>query len=120
MAQSKVAIVVLADTDTHEALGRVVNALEAVKEFKEARDEVQLIFDGAGTKWVAELSDPEHKAHTFFTAVQDKVAGVCAFCAAAFGVTERTQACQVPLLSEYEGHPSFRKLLAGGYHILTF
>jgi len=29
----KAAIVVLANTDTHEALGRVVNALEAVKEF---------------------------------------------------------------------------------------
>jgi hypothetical protein len=29
---SKVAIVVLADTETHEGLGRVVNALEAVKD----------------------------------------------------------------------------------------
>lgn len=45
---SKVAIVVLADTDTHEGLGRVVNALEAVKEFKDGHDDVQLIFDGAG------------------------------------------------------------------------
>lgn len=45
---SKVAIVILADTDTHEGLGRVVNALEAVKEFKDGHDDVQLIFDGAG------------------------------------------------------------------------
>jgi hypothetical protein len=40
---AKVAIVVLAGTETHEGLGRVVNALEAVKEFKEARDDVKLI-----------------------------------------------------------------------------
>jgi hypothetical protein len=32
MAQMKVAVVVLADTETHEGLGRVANALEAVKE----------------------------------------------------------------------------------------
>jgi hypothetical protein len=48
----KAAIIVLADTETHGDLGRVVNALEAVKELKEARDEVKLIFDGAGTQWI--------------------------------------------------------------------
>ncbi|MBI3963244.1 MAG: DsrE family protein [Deinococcus sp.] len=94
--------------------------LEAVKEFKEAGDEVQLIFDGAGTQWVSELSQPEHKASALFAAVQDKISGVCAFCATAFGVKESTQACQVPLLSEYDGHPSFRKLLAAGYQVITF
>ena len=30
----KVAVVVLADTETHEGLGRVVNAMDAVKEFR--------------------------------------------------------------------------------------
>lgn len=50
----KAAIVVLADTETHEGLGRVVNALEAVKEFQDAGEDVQLIFDGAGTKPSAE------------------------------------------------------------------
>jgi hypothetical protein len=39
---AKVAIVVLADTETHEGLGRVVNTLEAVKEFKDAHEEVSL------------------------------------------------------------------------------
>jgi hypothetical protein len=33
---NKVAVVVLADATTPEGLGRMVNALEAVKEFKEA------------------------------------------------------------------------------------
>ncbi|MDP8930416.1 MAG: hypothetical protein M3O70_18070 [Actinomycetota bacterium] len=47
----KVATVVLADTDSHEALGRVVNAMVGVLEFKEAGDDVELIFDGGGTRW---------------------------------------------------------------------
>ncbi len=116
----KVAIVVLADTETHGDLGRVVNALEAVKEFKDARDDVQLIFDGAGTKWVVELSSPDHKAHGLYEAVKDKVGGVCAFCAGAFGVKDRIEACKMPLVGDYDGHPSFRKLLAEGRHVITF
>lgn len=57
---NKVAVVVLAGTESHADLGRIVNALGTAKEFKEAGDEVQVIFDGAGTEWVAELSNPEH------------------------------------------------------------
>lgn len=116
----KVAIVVLADTESHEALGRVVNALETVKEFKEAGDDVQLIFDGAGTKWVVELSKPDHKAHGLYAAVRDKVIGVCDYCAGAFGVKDQVKACGAPLADDFEGHPSFRKLLAGGYQVITF
>lgn len=44
----KVAIVVLADTETHGDMARVSNALRAVQEFKENGDDVKLIFDGAG------------------------------------------------------------------------
>ena len=117
---SKVAIVVLADTETHGDLGRLVNALEAVKEFKDAKDDVQLIFDGAGVKWVTELSKPDHKAKGLFDATRDKVAGVCSFCAGAFAVTDGVKGAGVPFLSEYEGHPSFKKLLAGGYQVITF
>jgi hypothetical protein len=45
---SKVAIAVCADFETPEALGRVRNSLETVKEFKVGRDYAQLIFDGVG------------------------------------------------------------------------
>lgn len=62
---AKVAIVVLTDTDTHEGLDRVVNAMEAVKEFKDAHDDVQLIFDGAGPKWIPALGRPNHMARAY-------------------------------------------------------
>jgi len=117
---NKVAIVVLADIGTLEGLGRVVNALQTVKEFKEAQDEVQLIFDGAGTKWIGELSKPDHNYKDLFAAVKDKTTGVCDYCANAFGVKEEVQKSGCPLTEDYEGHPSFQKLVSAGYQIITF
>ena len=45
----KVALVVLADNETHEGLGRVVNAMMAARELQEGGDHVRLVFDGGGT-----------------------------------------------------------------------
>lgn len=115
-----VAIIVLADTESHADMGRVANALETVKEFHEAGDEVTLIFDGAGTKWIGELAQPEHRLHHSFEAVRGTIRGACRFCTAAFGATEGVRAAGIALLGEYEGHPSIRNLLIQGYHIITF
>jgi hypothetical protein len=117
---AKVAIIVFADTETHEALGRVINALEAAKEFKDAHDDVQLIFDGAGPKWIPELAKPDHKIHGLYEAVKDRIAGACEFCAGAFGVKDKVAACGVKLAGDYDGHPSFKKLIAQGYQVITF
>jgi predicted peroxiredoxin len=54
---------VMSDTETHADRARVANALMTAYEFKEAGEEVDLIFTGAGTKWVAELSDQDHRLH---------------------------------------------------------
>ncbi len=45
----KAALVVLAGTEAREGLGRVTNALITAREFKEAGDEVRLVFEGAAT-----------------------------------------------------------------------
>jgi len=117
---AKVAIVVLAGKETHEGLGRVVNALEAVKELKDAALDVKLIFDGAGTAWVPELAKPDHRAHRLYQAVGDKVVGVCAYCAGAFGVKDAVVALGAPLAGEHDGHPSIVKLITDGYQVITF
>lgn len=116
----KVAIVVLADTTDADGLGRIVNALMAAKEFKDANDEVRLIFSGAGTKWVGELADPRHKLHDTYNAVKDRIAGVCGFCAAAFGVTDAVKRCGIELLEEYGTNMSFRRLLEERFQVITF
>jgi hypothetical protein len=120
MRMAKVAIVLLADTETHEALGRMANALTTATDFKEAGDESTIIFDGAGTKWVAELSKPDHQYHEVFESVKDQVAGACSYCSSAFGVKEEVEASGVPPLEEHEGHPSLQKLVSQDYQVITF
>jgi hypothetical protein len=117
---AKAAAIVFADTDTREGMGRVVNALTTAKEFKEAGDDAVVIFDGAGTKWVAELARDDHKYHGLFDDVRDVVAGACAYCASAYGVKEQVEQIGVELLEEYEGHPSVRRLIGDGYAVVTF
>jgi hypothetical protein len=117
---SKAAIVVLADTETPGELGRVVNALTTAKEFKETGDEVALVFDGAGTKWVPELSEPDHKYNGLFDGVRDKVAGACEYCAGAYGVREAVESAGIGLLGEYEHHPSLHRYATDGYQVITF
>ena len=53
---TKIAVVLLADAETHEAMGRAANAFELVKEAKQADNDVELILDGAGTRWAKELA----------------------------------------------------------------
>ena len=116
----KAAVIVLADTETHADMGRVANALEFAKELKQANDEVELIFDGAGAKWAVELSKADHRLKPLFDTVKDRVGGVCDYCARAFGVREAVQKSGIPLLSEFDRHPSLRKRAADGYQLVTF
>lgn len=117
---SKIGIVVLADTETLGDLGRIASALTAAKEFKEAGDEVTVIFDGAGTKWVPELADPGHRLNGDYQEVKDSIAGACDYCAGAFGVKEKIKKTDLPLLEEYSGHPSLQRLVSAGYQVITF
>ena len=68
---AKISVVILADSETHGDMGRVANALALVKEAKEAGDEVELIFDGAGVTWVPVLSDADHDLHPMYQSVRN-------------------------------------------------
>jgi len=115
----KAAIVVLAGTDGHENLGRVVNALETAREFAEADDELMLIFDGAGTTWVPALEDPTHDYHDLYQSVREHAA-VCDYCSSAFDVADAVDAAGLDTLDEHDGHPSIRRLVDEGYEVITF
>jgi len=115
----KAAIVVLAGTDGHENLGRVVNALETAREFAEADDELMLIFDGAGTTWVPALEDPTHDYHDLYQSVREHAA-VCDYCSSAFDIADAVDAAGLDTLDEHDGHPSIRRLVDEGYEVITF
>lgn len=116
----KTAIVVLADIETLEGLGRIANALTATQEFKEAGDDVRLIFDGAGVRWVGELAKSDHKYHNEFEQVRDCITGVCQYCAEAFQVKPQIERAGLPFAYDFKNHPSFRSLVSEGYEVITF
>jgi hypothetical protein len=60
-------------------------------------------------------ADSARAANALTTAYEFKEAG-----AVSFGVREEVQASGVPLLAEYRGHQSLRKLVTEGYQIITF
>lgn len=119
---AKTALVVLAGTEGHSDLGRVFNALEVAREYKDdgQGDEVTLIFDGAGTEWIPELEDPEHDAHEIYKSVEDRIEGACRFCAKSFGVFQEIQETDIEFLDDFEGHPSIKSLVDEGYEVITF
>lgn len=123
----KAAIVVLSDPaqKTEESLGRVFNALAAAHDFKQRGDEVTILFQGAGTRWVGQLTNPEHPFHALYTAVADRVAGVSCGCAEVFGATEDAERNGLELVKNNPvpgtpGLPSLGKLVADGFAVITF
>ena len=117
---TKAAVLILADTDGHANLGRVVNGLETAREFAEADgDEVELIFDGAGTQWIPELEDEDSDLHDLYRAVRND-ASACDYCAGAFGVDDAVNDAGVVRLGDNGGHPSVRSLVEDGYEVITF
>ena len=62
----KAAIVILSDPSakTEEATGRVFNALASAFDFKERGDDVTVLFQGAGVRWIDELIKADHPLHS--------------------------------------------------------
>lgn len=116
----KVAVIVLADNETHGDMGRIANALEVAKEFKEGGDQVKVIFDGAGTKWIGTLSDNQNQMNPLYEAIKDTIEGACYFCSGAFGVRNEVEKAGIPFLKDYDGHPSIKKYVDAGYQVITF
>ncbi len=123
----KAAILVLSDPNSgsDEALGRLFNALAAAYDFKQHGDEVNLLFHGAGTRWIREVSKSYHPYHTLFEEIKDTVAGVSCGCADVFGATEDAEKSGFDLIKDNPapgtpGLPSLQRLVAEGYTVLTF
>lgn len=98
---SKTTIVVLADPKNgEEALGRLFNALAATYDFKQRNQDVQLVFQGAGTRWTGVLTRSDHPAHVLYQAVADKVLGASCGCADVFGARSDVEQNGFSLLTD--------------------
>jgi len=126
MSSTKTAIVVLSDPKGgEEALGRLFNALAATYDFKQKQQSVELLFQGAGTRWPGILAHPDHPAHALYNAIADKVAGISAACSDFFGARQDAEATGFSLIATNPvpgtaGLPSLATYAAEGYAILTF
>ena len=123
----KVAIVVLSDPKggAEEALGRVFNALAAAYDLKKRGTPVRVLFQGAGTRWVGELTKADHPVHVLFEEVRDTVEGVSNACALVFGAADAAKDLGFEFLNENAvpgtpGLPSLAKLLSDGHTLLIF
>ena len=118
MSELKIAVVI------YEPIGsdasRVYRGLKTALEFKQAGDEVVVVFDGSGVESLAAISDPAHKMNPLAVALHDNISGACGFCVASHGVSEPITTAGSPLLTEYKGEASIRNLVVGGYQILSF
>jgi len=88
-------------------------------EYVESGDPVLVVFDGAGTQAAAALAEADHKYHELLEKVRSKII-VCSYCAGAYEVTEKIKSANLPLVDEFKGHPSFRKLIEDGFQLLVF
>lgn len=122
----KTAIIVLSDPKSgEEALGRLFNALAAAYDFKQRGHDVELVFQGAGTRWAGVLGSADHPAHALFDAVKDSVAGVSCGCADVFGARNAAEKSGFDLLTDNpvpgtSGLPSLASYAERNYTVLTF
>ena len=123
----KTAIVVLSDPKAggEEALGRLFNALAAAYDLKQQQQDVEILFQGAGTRWSGYLTNPGHPAGALYAAVADKVAGVSSACADVFGARADAESNGFSLIGDNavpgtSGLPSLARYVAAGYSVLTF
>lgn len=122
----KIALIILSDPKGgDEALGRVFNALAIAQEGLQQGDEVEIVFNGAGTRWPEELTKVSHPANGLYNLVRETVKGASCGCAAVFGATKGVEACGVPLLKEKAlagtpGISNLRRYVADGWHTLIF
>ncbi len=118
----KFAIILQAGKKSHEGMARALHAFLYAKELKEKGYDVVLIFDGAGTEWAEELSDPESDSKLLGAYKAFKETGteeiICDYCAVAFDVKDDLLKREASFGSGYQGHPSIAKWVEKGYRLV--
>jgi len=119
----KTAIIILSDpkNGSEESLGRVFNALATAYDYKNAKKEVSIVFQGTGTRWPEVLQEDDHPAHELFEAVADKIQGISCACADVFGAdTTGYDLIKDNSVPKTTGVASLLNLQNEGYNVLTF
>ena len=119
---TRVLIVLQAGAETHEGQARALHALLYARELREAGATVRLVFDGAGTEWLARLRDPEQASGRLAELFRELTAAgltyeVCDYCSGAFHVRDKLVAAGELLTVAYMDHPSVVSHVRDGFTV---
>lgn len=120
----KIAIIVLEGIEGKESVAKIRHALIYSKEIKEAGNEIMLIFDGNGTKWLDIISNETSEfdfLNKLFKDIKSMgfVYKACDFCSTRKEVKGSLKLKNIEFLSEYDGHPNIGKLINEGFQIIV-
>lgn len=118
MTDLKIAVVIYEPITSNTA--RVYRGLKTALEFKQAGDDIVVVFDGSGVETLAAITAPSHKMNPLAVALKDNIRGACGFCVTSHGVSDEIAQGGWNLLTDYKGEASVRNLVVEGYQILNF
>ena len=124
---TKAAIIIFSDPKHtgEEAIERRLDAMSPALELKAKGLQAELLLQGAGVRWPAEIVCPEHPAHALFQAVSDIMAGICVGYVDAFDATDSAAATGLQLIRQKAitgtfGIAALSRYLDDGYRLVTF
>jgi hypothetical protein len=121
--KGKYLVILQAGKESHEGMARAVHALLYTRELKEHGHDVVLLFDGAGTEWADEFTNPDstHKLTPMYRELNKLGVTeiICDFCTGAFKVKDALKSRKIELTGDYQGHPSIAKWADRGYQIIV-
>jgi len=124
---AKHAIVVMSESGEANpgGQGRMLHAMNTVKELRDAGEQVSLWFHGIGVTWLTAFDEQDHKYvqvyRPLFDEIRDSIAGTCKFCTLTrFGAGAAAEKLGVPTVSSTGGHHTVAALIREGHQVLTF
>lgn len=96
----------------------LLNALD----MKEKGNDVRIVFEGAATKLIPELTKKDHPLHSLYRKAKTKnlIDGAWRACSKKMGTVEAVKAEELKLLDEMTGHPSIARYSQANFEIVTF
>ena len=119
---TKILIILQAGTESHEGSARALHSVLYAKELSAAGATIRLVFDGAGTGWLARWlrnDGSTSRAAAVFAELRDAGLAyeVCDYCAGAFDVREDLTDAGEALSNAYMDHPSIAGHVADGFQV---
>ena len=110
--------VIIIQSNEHD-VGKAVHGLLYGQELHEAGFEVDILFDGLGTKWPNEFSKADHPFHSLYKQVMKTgiLKGGCQACSGFFEVEEEVVSAGLSLVGSEKtgGHIPFAEYMQKGY-----